>query len=278
MAKAVQLGVVQETLLTPLCARADQFGRPDAIVDDATAARIVSQIDYDFDRIRKFPDTLTGCAIRAAIFDRWISEFLTEHRDTCLVMIGEGLDTTFDRNDDGHAIWFELDFPDVIELRKNFFASNDRRNMIGGSVFDASWIDQVRRCGRSQFLFQAAGVTMYLPEQQVRELFTLLADHFPGCTFLFDTCSTLAKRNSGRWEATVRTTDAVYQWGIDNPESIAQWDTRFDVTDTRYMMEYHRDQWSLKARLGSTLFRSIRQGYQLNRAQLKPVHEFAAES
>jgi len=267
-----ELGTVQRTLLTPLVARADQYPRQDAILRDHKAFEIAKRLaphyQSAFLAIRRFPDTLTGCAIRAAVFDRWIRRFLDRHRDAAVISIAEGLDTTFERNDDGRSVFFELDFPDVIALRRELFADHPRRSMIAGSVFDKRWIDRVRSSGRNAFLFQAAGLTMYLPPERVREMLTLLADHFPGCTFLFDTCSTLAKRNSRRWEATVRTTGAVYQFGIDQAKDICQWDSRFRVLETEYMMDHHRRQWSAKTRFVSALSRSLRTAYQLNRAVL----------
>jgi O-methyltransferase involved in polyketide biosynthesis len=263
-----ELGTVQETLLTPLLGRADQFGREDAIVRDAKADEMVRSMDYNFDAIRKYPDTLVGCAIRAAIFDRWMREFLKSHDDVAVTMIGEGLDTTTDRNDDGQAHFFELDFPDVIELRRHFFEPTDRRTFIAGSVFETEWIDQVKSSGRKNFLFQLAGVTMYLEPEQNRQLFTMLADHFPGCTLLFDNCSAMARFMSPRWEATVNTTKAVYKWGIGDARNIRQWDDRFVVTDLEYMMNHHRHQWSSLARFWSTIFPPLRHGYQVNRAVL----------
>lgn len=267
-APRVNLGTVQETLLTPLCARADQFDRDDAIVRDERAAAIVASMDYDFSAIRRFPDTLTGCAIRASVFDHWMQEFLQSNDDVAVTLIGEGLDTTTDRNDDGKAHFFELDFPDVIELRHQFFEQTNRRTFIAGSVFDTQWIEQVKSAGRSSYLFQLAGVTMYLTPEQNRRLFGLLADHFPGCTLLFDNCSAMAKRMSRRWEATVRTTNAVYQFGISDSRKIREWDDRFVVTDVEYMMDHHRHQWSKMARFWSTVFPPLRHGYQLNRSIL----------
>lgn len=266
---AVELGTVQETLLTPLYARARQWGRDDAIVDDPQARKIVDSIDYDFTSLEKFPDTLTGCAIRASIFDPWIESFLEKDDSaTAIVLIGEGLDTTFERNDDGRANWFELDFPDVIDLRRRCFAENSRRRCIAGNALDGDWIDEVAGAKCDQYLFQIAGVLMYLPEDSVRGLLTMLADHFPGCTVLFDTCSTLALRNSHRWEATVRTTGAKYQWGIDDPTAISQWDRRFRVSDVVYQLEQHRQQWSLKTRLASRLSRRLRHSYPCCRSIL----------
>lgn len=268
---AVALSDVQETLLTPLCARADQYGRQDAIVVDETARRLVDAIDYDFDKIRRFPNTLTGCAIRAAIMDEWIRDFLAQHPTGSIGLIGVGLDTVFERNDPGsQATWFEFDFEDVIRLRASCFEPNPRRHAIAGDILAGSWIDQAQSIARGPWLFQAAGVLLYLQPQQVRQLFRLLTDHFPGCVFLFDGCTEYAKTNSVRWEATIRTTAARYHWAIDDPRKIMDWDPRYRITDVRYMMDYHRHQWSRATRVWSRLRSKLRKAYHIDRAVLDP--------
>jgi len=265
---SIQLGDVQETLLTPLCARADQFGRSDAIVIDAAAKQLVDAIDYDFDKIRRFPNTLTGCAIRAAIMDEWIQDFLRAHPSGAIGLFGVGLDTVFERNDNGRANWFEFDFPDVIALRETCFAPDSRRQSIAGDILDTHWIDRMQATTQGPWLFQAAGLLMYLQPAQVQQLFRLLADHFPGSTFLFDGCSNFAKQNSNRWEATIRTTAAKYHFAIDDPRDLAAWDNRIQVTDVRYMLDYHRYQWRWATRIWSRILPRLRKAYHINRARL----------
>lgn len=267
---AIKLGDVQETLLTPLCARADQLGRSDAIVIDEAAKRLVDAIDYDFDKIRRFPNTLTGCAIRAAIMDRWIQDFLKSHPSGSIGLFGVGLDTVFERNDNGLSTWFEFDFPDVIALRETCFAPDSRRHLIAGSILETGWIDRVKSTAEGPWLFQAAGLLMYLQPQQVKQLFRILADHFPGSTFLFDGCSQFAKKNSVRWEATIRTTSAKYHWAIDDPRDITTWDERIKVTDVRYMLDHHRHQWRWGTRFWSRILPKLRKAYHINRAHLAP--------
>ncbi len=265
---SIELTGVQETLLTPLCGRADQFGRPDAIVTDPLAHQLVESIHYDFSKLRRFHDTLVGAAIRAAIFDRWIGEFLSVAEQPTVVMLAEGLDTTMARNDDGRANWFEIDFPDVITLRDRLMPATERQHRIAGSVLEPDWIAAVKAAGGRGHLFQAAGLTMYLTADQVRGLMTMLADHFPGCTFLFDTCSVMAKNQSHRWEATVRTTTAKYQFGIDDPATIRDWDPRFEVRRSESMMDHHRHQWRLRTRIVSALWPGLRHAYRLNESVL----------
>lgn len=264
---AIELGTVQETLLTPLCARADQWGRADAIIVDETAKQLVAAIDYDFDKIRQFPNTLTGCAIRAAIMDAWIQDFLQVYPSGSIGLLGVGLDTVFERNDHcGQATWFEFDFADVIALREKCFAPHARRHAVAGDILDTAWIERVRPMSHEPWLFQAAGLLMYLEPFQVRLLIGLLANHFPGATFLFDGCSQFAKQNSHRWEATIRTTAATYHWAIDDPRRIADWDPRVQVSDVRYLMDYHRHKWRWDTRIWSRILPKLRKAYHVNRA------------
>ncbi|MEV5387680.1 class I SAM-dependent methyltransferase [Streptomyces sp. NPDC052721] len=134
----VRLGTVQETLLIPLYGRAVDNRKPDAILRDTRAEEIVASIDYDFARFDGLP-SLTGAVLGTALFDRWVAEFLTEHPSGTVVELGTGLDTRYERVGNGRARWFELDLPDVIDLRRSFFTDTPRRTTIAASVTDPAW-------------------------------------------------------------------------------------------------------------------------------------------
>ncbi|MDX3609797.1 MULTISPECIES: hypothetical protein [Streptomyces] len=95
-----------------------------ALLRDGRAEEIVASIDYDFARFDDLP-SLTGSLLRTLLFDRWVADFLSAHPDATMVEIGTGLNTPHERVDSGRARWFELDLPDVIALRRNFFACPD---------------------------------------------------------------------------------------------------------------------------------------------------------
>ena len=171
----LDLGNVQATLLTPLCARADQMGRSDAMVEDKTANDLVRQLPCDFEKLRQFPNVLTGCAIRAAIMDGWIRDFMLANSEGSIGLLGVRLDTAFERNRPfGSFDWFEFDYEDVIALRTKSFASDPKRHPMVGDIFNAAGIDQAKAIGNGPWLFQAAGVLMYLKPGKVSDLFQLL--------------------------------------------------------------------------------------------------------
>lgn len=113
----VDLGPVQQTLLIPLLGRAVESRKPAGLLKDRKAEAIVDALDYDFAKWRGGA-SLVGATLRTVLFDRAIEKFA---RDAAtIVEIGCGLNTRFDRLDDGERQWLEFDLPDSIALRRRF--------------------------------------------------------------------------------------------------------------------------------------------------------------
>lgn len=118
----VNLGVVQETLLIPLWARAAEIKQADPIIVDPKSAEILEAIDYDFDKFATANNSQIGACLRGMLIDNWVRAYLQKHPQGSVVDIGTGLNTRFERVDNGKVRWFDLDLPDVMALRKQFFA------------------------------------------------------------------------------------------------------------------------------------------------------------
>ncbi|MEL6716449.1 MAG: class I SAM-dependent methyltransferase, partial [Planctomycetota bacterium] len=133
----VVLGPTQETLLIPLLGRAEETRR-NGLIDDPIAVRIVDRLDYDFSKWDGAP-SLRGATIRTRIYDAQVQRFLDAHPEGTVVEIGAGLNTRFERLDNGRAHWVELDLPDTMALRRQFFQDHERRTMVAASVLDTDW-------------------------------------------------------------------------------------------------------------------------------------------
>jgi O-methyltransferase involved in polyketide biosynthesis len=118
-------------------------------------------------------------AIRAKKYDEYARDFLQEHPDGVIVNIGCGLDSRFRRIDNGRATFYDLDLPEIIALRREFFQESGRYHLIAKSVLDFSWMETVRQ-HRGPFLFMAEGVFMYLEKEDVRSLVRAIQKTFPG--------------------------------------------------------------------------------------------------
>ncbi len=218
----IKLGAVAETMLITLWARAVESEKINPILRDPKASEILRQIDYDFARFKISNQTQTACCIRDLIFDDQTRKFLAAHDDPVFVEIGAGLNTRFLRVDEGKVRWFDLDLPDSITLRRRFFAESERRQFIGRSVLDPAWIALVKAAHSNNVMFAAEGVLMYFTEGQVRALFKLLAENFPGAQILFDSISPLFVRFQRFYDA-LKNMDAEFQWGLGSVKELEKW-------------------------------------------------------
>jgi len=184
------LSGVAETLLLPLYNRAMESQRPDAMLKDEKAVELVMQMRLDFSRVRQIPMPELLRVMRIIFtreFDRYARDFLTHHPEAVVVHIGCGLDTRFERVDDGRVEWYDLDVPDVIELRRKLIGDEaGRYHLLGCSVLEDAWLEAVRVHSQRPFLFLAETVFVYFTEAQVKSLVLTLRDHFPGAELVFD--------------------------------------------------------------------------------------------
>jgi O-methyltransferase involved in polyketide biosynthesis len=220
LSRAVRLGTIQETLLIPLYGRAVESRKPEAVLRDPAAEEMVAAIDYDFARFDG-GSSLIGTVLRTNLFDHWVRAFLAEHPDATVVEIGTGLNTRYERVDNGRAQWFELDLPDVIELRRTFFADTPRRRMLAGSVLDDDWTAAALASGGPYFL-AAEAVLAYLPEEGVRRVFDLLAGRFPGALLALDTTGPGMVDTQESHDALSKV-EARISWNCPDPRQLEDW-------------------------------------------------------
>lgn len=178
---------VSETLLMTLYVRARESQRPDAMIKDDQAVAMVNQIARDFSRLRLQRHDEVAVIMRMRKFDSHVRGFLERNPDAVVVHIGCGLDTRFERVDNGRVEWFDLDLPEVMELRRKLIRNaSERYHTLSASVFETAWIEEVSRFRPRPYMFIAEGVLPYFAEAQVKSLVLRLRDRFPGSELVCD--------------------------------------------------------------------------------------------
>ncbi len=229
-----ELSGVAETLLMTLYIRAMESQRPDALIKDQKAVALVTQMSYDFDRVRQVhmdeEDKVT-VILRNREFDRYARDFLARHPEAVVVHIGCGLDSRFERVDNGQVEWYDLDLPEVIALRRKFIGDEGGRyHLLGCSAFDGAWLDTVSAHRQRPFLFLAEGVLMYFEEAQVKSLVLMLRDHFPGAELVIDAFSPFLIR-ANNLRLSITKFGARYHWGIWRGQEIESWGDGIHLLD-----------------------------------------------
>ena len=211
-----QLGDVQRTLFIPLAARAQETGKKHPVLRDPKAVAMLAALDFD---PAKYGKGAGGgiVVLRTAIFDYWVRAFLARHPAGTVVELGTGLNTRFERVDNGQVHWIDLDLPDTIALRRRFFTDTDRRQMIAASVLDENWRQAVAQCPGPYF-FVTEGVLVYLPGDQVTRALAGIARTFPGAYLALDTYSRTSMR--GQHRMAERRGIARWAWACDDPATL----------------------------------------------------------
>jgi O-methyltransferase involved in polyketide biosynthesis len=227
----IDLGYVQSTLFLPLWGRAVESRKKNPMLVDQKALEIMDTVDYDFSLMTKNLQEISQIAWikRALICDQVIRQFLSRYPDGTIVNIGCGLDTTFERIDNGKVRWYDLDMPDVINLRRQFIAENDRRKFISSSFLEKDWLDQLEVKGN--ILFISAGVFYYFNEEQIKKFFILLAGRFPDCELLFDVCTPAGVRIANKQviKSIGLGEKSFLIWGLKNKKELLTWDPRIKI-------------------------------------------------
>jgi O-methyltransferase involved in polyketide biosynthesis len=233
---AVDLGNVQKTLFLPLWGRAYETKKTDPLLVDKTALEIIEKVDFDFSTITRNISELSQIAwiMRSVCVDGVIATFLKKYPNATIVNIGCGLDTTFDRVDNGRLFWYELDLPDVIELRRRFIKESERRKTISTSFLEEGWLKEITIS--DYVLFIAAGVFYYFEEEGIKGFLKKLADGFPGAEILFDVCSPFGVRAANKMVVKRAGLDekSFLKWGLKHTKDILSWDKRFKLLRTIY--------------------------------------------
>lgn len=218
----VRWGSVEWTNLCLLYLRACESRLPQPILGDDFAARDVARIDYDFARIHRVVHPAINqymVALRSVQFDACINEYLRAHRPAVVLHLGCGLHSRAFRIAEPEGVqWFDVDLPNVIALRRQLYSESDTYRMVGSSVTDPGWIDELPAGG--PVLIVAEGILMYLAPAEVTELLHRLVDRFDSGELLADLLSKWGPRLSKIF------TSGLIKWGTGDGGEITRWDPR----------------------------------------------------
>lgn len=215
MNQNVDLGGIPETMLWTLHNRAREAKRPDSRLEDPDAVRIYDSIAYDYER--SFGEADGSHPMRSVIFDDALRSWLPAHPGGTVVELACGLETQFQRCDDGNVRWLCVDVPEAIDVRERFLPATPRCRHVRKSALDLTWMDEVD-AERGVFV-TAQGLFMYFEEKDVRRLVVAIVERFPGVELMFDTIPRwFSKKTLEGFRKTKHYTTPPMPWGVNHDE------------------------------------------------------------
>lgn len=205
-------------MLSTLYCKALDAGREHPVLGDGFAKEAVGRIDFDWDGL-KITDRWTPLVtVRTAQYDVWAAEFLADHPNATVIHLGCGLDSRVFRLAPGPGVeWYDIDYPDVIELRKQVYPARPGCNLLATSATDLSWLAEIPT--DRPVLLLAEGISMYLTERDGIDLLQHVVDRFGSGELQIDFYNWLTIR-SQKTHRMQRQSGARLHWSVNSPDDI----------------------------------------------------------
>lgn len=228
----IKLTDEKETLFIPLSGKALDYRSKNSVLNDSKASEIVEKVGIDFSAQKKFGARIGArtLAVRAKQYDEWTKDFMAKNENAVVVHLGCGLDARITRVKPSSPVaWFDVDYPEVIRLRKEFYSETNEYKMIASSITAQNWLETIP--ADRPALIIAEGVLEYLSKEDVKTLLNRLTDYFPSGQIAFDIMNSFAVELGNK--NLKKTTGAVdiLKWAVDDIHEIDQLNSKLKRID-----------------------------------------------
>lgn len=203
------------------------------LLDDPLAPTILHQLGSDAAQLKLPLGVREAVAIRSAMLDRAVEGFIQTYPDAVVVEIGCGLETRIFRVDPPPTVdWYDVDLPDVVELREKVLPHRENTHPIGQSLLNPHWTEGVPRDRPT--IIVADGVLGFLSEDDNRQVLAQLTDHFTTGELVFNAYTPFVARMNGRFTQVVGMPKSFAGFGFSDPEELVAMNPKLTCIDEKF--------------------------------------------
>ena len=226
---------VNKTLYIPLYGKA-YVSKRSLFLHDPKAEEIWAAEQFALKGKSKSKYLAYYMGIRSAVFDAWVKQQMENADDAVIIHIGCGMDSRVLRVGESHHIWYDVDFPEVIEERKRYYTEHARYRMLAGDARDPeAWLLQIPQSKVAIVVME--GVSMYLTEDELRTVLGTIGNRFDKIALFMDCYTTFAAKMS-RYKNPINDVGVTTVYGIDDPGVLQNKDLRFVTEHEMTPMAY----------------------------------------
>lgn len=226
-----KLSGVPETMLQTVYARAKETKTRGAI-KDTKAVEIIDKINYDFSLADKDSAMHSGVVARTIVLDELAAKYLNKYKGATVVNIACGLDTRCYRMN-GYSHWYNLDLPETIAVRQKLLPESGEISQIAMSAMNDWGSEIAQHDGHAIVIIE--GLTMYLSEKDVKQIFDVISKRFDHVTVLVETMNPAMVNHMK--EKSIEGSQAKFTWGVKNGSELAKLIPNFCLIEEHSLAE-----------------------------------------
>ena len=227
----------QESLFLTLGSRALDSRLPRPFLGDTTADAIVAKTGYPLER---FPQLGTkvldprskvfDVAVRTKIMDDMVRQFVRRHPNAVVLDLGAGLDDRLARVDPPAGVdWYDIDYPEVIELRRKVLPHLENSHDIGADLTDPQWLNDIP--DHRPAIIVADGLMLFLAQDDFLSLLRRLTTRFPSGELVLNAYTSWAMWTFKRSRAMAPIAGGIANPGLNNPKKLEKWVSGLKLVD-----------------------------------------------
>lgn len=134
---------VEDTLFIPLTGRVYVSKKFPEYFFDKKALEMENLIKNKQIEEKSSEYTMIANVARSYNLDQMVQSFIDKHDKCNIVNLGVGLETSYYRINRKNSMFFEVDLPEVIELREKYLEVGENEKFIKGDMFKLDWCGEL---------------------------------------------------------------------------------------------------------------------------------------
>ncbi|MDR1614417.1 MAG: class I SAM-dependent methyltransferase [Campylobacteraceae bacterium] len=159
-------------------------------------------------------------AARYYNLDLMVKAFINKNGKSNIVYLGAGFETAYYRLNEQIAIFYEIDLPDIIAIRRIMLGEQTNERLIGGDMFDMEWSKQIDRSIPT--LLVASGVFQYFKEDKIVKFINDIKNSFSNVELIFDATNKAGIKYANKYVRKTGNSDALMYFYIDDSIEFAK--------------------------------------------------------
>lgn len=216
---------IEDTLYIPLAARiyvSEKF--PKFFYDEkALSLKIHVPTDNIDNNTTEYFYMASVC--RQQTIDSKITKFLEKNNQCNIVFLGAGLETAYNRMNNVKADFYQVDLPNVINIRKQVLGNADNEKLISGDMFALDWIKEID--ANLPTMIVVSGVYQYFDETKITDMIKKMKLLIPKGELVFDATNSKGLKLANKYVKKTGNTNAQMYFSVNNPKEFAK------LTDSR---------------------------------------------
>ena len=225
MNKENLLSGVEDTLYIPLVARIFASEKFPNYFYDEKALSLKPYIPTNLIEKNASEYFHMASVCRQDVIDKKIIKFLEENENCNVVFLGAGLETAYNRINNKKANFYQVDLPNVIEIRKRILGNAENERLISGDMFTLEWIKEIDT--ELPTMIAVSGVYQYFNKEKIVEMIKKMKSLLPKGELVFDATNTKGLKIANRYVKKTGNVNAQMYFSIDNVNEFVE------LTDTK---------------------------------------------